>query len=414
MEKSPGNGESNRTLLCKNIPSSILKRQVLKEHFSQFGEVTKVLVNVERNTAAVEFATHQQAATARNLGTKIHSHDVILTWRKFSTRSNSQDGGSHAKKPTSSGLFGKALESAVGRKPPESTRKLSFPNPSQREAVREGLYDDLPPPGDWNEDDITPISAAKRNPWSHKKKDTSATEKPFSLFGRSREAATSNTGWPPTSNFSNNVVVKPELLEDKSKLFAPGSQNSAQPASSVFQVKNYFSQPNPRPGPGSVTATGAGVPGKSVNRREARSGPSLFGKPAVDSGAAGSKFLFGKPAIQVQSPEDSLSNRIPETTDTASTEGRRSVSPSSTFVWNRLSPAPPGGSRSSSPAALIPTTVPIRASPLLPTPQLCYQPHQLCYQPPQLCCPPLRRLVPPCQLWSVNKMRSLQQMPYSG
>lgn len=183
-------------------------------------------------------------------------------------------------------------------------------------------------------------------------------------------------------------------------MFAPGSQNSAQPASSVFQVKNYFSQPNPRPGPGSVTATGAGVPGKSVNRREARSGPSLFGKPAVDSGAAGSKFLFGKPAIQVQSPEDSLSNRIPETTDTASTEvivhshistscpryldlvlfslqsftqtlmlqGRRSVSPSSTFVWNRLSPAPPGGSRSSSPAALIPTTVPIRASPLLPTP----------------------------------------------
>lgn len=71
------------------------------------------------------------------------------------------DGGSHAKKPTSSGLFGKALESAVGRKPPESTRKLSFPNPSQREAVREGLYDDLPPPGDWNEDDITSISAAK-------------------------------------------------------------------------------------------------------------------------------------------------------------------------------------------------------------------------------------------------------------
>jgi len=62
----------------------------LKEHFSQFGEVTKVLVNVERNTAAVEFATHQQAATARNLGIKIHSHDVILTWRKFSTRSNSQ------------------------------------------------------------------------------------------------------------------------------------------------------------------------------------------------------------------------------------------------------------------------------------------------------------------------------------
>ena len=92
----------------------------------------------------------------------------------------SLDGSTPAAKSTTgplrSGLFGKAVSSATGKmigvrpsmsqsRPSAASRigtstaaPYSRPQPEgvvKREPVPEGLYDDLPPPSDWNEDSLS-------------------------------------------------------------------------------------------------------------------------------------------------------------------------------------------------------------------------------------------------------------------
>ena len=65
----------------------------MKTHFEQFGPVVKLLTNVDRGAASVEFETHQAAVNARRLGTKFESHEITITWKKRLSRSSSADNG---------------------------------------------------------------------------------------------------------------------------------------------------------------------------------------------------------------------------------------------------------------------------------------------------------------------------------
>ena len=50
------------------MPAEVNKAAIMMEHFSQFGEVVKVVPNVKKSTCLVHFADHAAAKTAKAKG----------------------------------------------------------------------------------------------------------------------------------------------------------------------------------------------------------------------------------------------------------------------------------------------------------------------------------------------------------
>uniref|UniRef100_G3VCS1 Germinal-center associated nuclear protein n=1 Tax=Sarcophilus harrisii TaxID=9305 RepID=G3VCS1_SARHA len=66
---------------CKNIPSYLNNRAILKEYFGRFGKVQRIYPRRNRNLAIVHFSDHASAALARKKGKGLHKH-VFIFWHK--------------------------------------------------------------------------------------------------------------------------------------------------------------------------------------------------------------------------------------------------------------------------------------------------------------------------------------------
>ncbi|KAH7946692.1 hypothetical protein HPB52_003451 [Rhipicephalus sanguineus] len=58
-------------LLCNQVPAELNNRQVLSQHFSQFGRLEHVTCDLKRKFATIYFSDHHSAALAKKRGTTI-------------------------------------------------------------------------------------------------------------------------------------------------------------------------------------------------------------------------------------------------------------------------------------------------------------------------------------------------------
>ena len=55
---SPESIQELKNLYCCNIPSDLMNRDLLRDHFSQFGQVLRLYLSYKRNSCSVHFKTH--------------------------------------------------------------------------------------------------------------------------------------------------------------------------------------------------------------------------------------------------------------------------------------------------------------------------------------------------------------------
>ena len=48
-------------IVCEQVPPQALNKKVLEKHFSKFGKVTKVTINLKKASAAIHFEDHKSA-----------------------------------------------------------------------------------------------------------------------------------------------------------------------------------------------------------------------------------------------------------------------------------------------------------------------------------------------------------------
>ncbi|XP_048858509.1 germinal-center associated nuclear protein-like [Brienomyrus brachyistius] len=61
-------------LQCKNIPASLNSKDILGEHFRQFGRVQRIFCRPQKNLAIVHFHDHASAAKAKKKGKLLRRH----------------------------------------------------------------------------------------------------------------------------------------------------------------------------------------------------------------------------------------------------------------------------------------------------------------------------------------------------
>ncbi|XP_022703660.1 uncharacterized protein LOC111268761 [Varroa jacobsoni] len=88
---SPPDTSKLTTILIKDLPEELNKRDTLLEHFSQFGEVTRVQCRSDC-TAIVHFKQHGDALAAKNKGKKISPQfrPVGIQWCRMGRQSSSE------------------------------------------------------------------------------------------------------------------------------------------------------------------------------------------------------------------------------------------------------------------------------------------------------------------------------------
>nr|XP_023665832.1 germinal-center associated nuclear protein isoform X1 [Paramormyrops kingsleyae] len=69
-------------LQCKNIPASLNSKDILGEHFRQFGRVQRIFCRPQKNLAIVHFHDHASAAKAKKKGKLLHRHELTIFWQR--------------------------------------------------------------------------------------------------------------------------------------------------------------------------------------------------------------------------------------------------------------------------------------------------------------------------------------------
>ncbi|XP_062580149.1 uncharacterized protein LOC134242131 [Saccostrea cucullata] len=89
-------------LICKNVPIGFNSGQKLRQHFTKFGEVTRVIPKPDKGLATIHFKTHEAALEAKRKGAVIMKGEKTMQifWSSFSPaakglgqKSSTEDGG---------------------------------------------------------------------------------------------------------------------------------------------------------------------------------------------------------------------------------------------------------------------------------------------------------------------------------
>ncbi|XP_051874599.1 germinal-center associated nuclear protein isoform X3 [Pristis pectinata] len=67
---------------CKNIPADLNKKEIIREHFSQYGKVQRVYCQTSKNLAVVHFANHVSASTAKRNGKTLCKQRIEIFWQR--------------------------------------------------------------------------------------------------------------------------------------------------------------------------------------------------------------------------------------------------------------------------------------------------------------------------------------------
>ncbi|XP_017285867.1 germinal-center associated nuclear protein isoform X2 [Kryptolebias marmoratus] len=70
------------TIMCRNVPHALNKKDVMEKHFARFGKVLRVFCRPAKNMAIVHFGDHASAAKAKKKGKLLHRHELLLLWQK--------------------------------------------------------------------------------------------------------------------------------------------------------------------------------------------------------------------------------------------------------------------------------------------------------------------------------------------
>ncbi|XP_077965920.1 germinal-center associated nuclear protein-like, partial [Styela clava] len=63
-------------IICHNVPPDLIdNRDLLRNHFEKFGQILRININAEKNTATVVFKTHEEAAAAKTEGAHVQQSD---------------------------------------------------------------------------------------------------------------------------------------------------------------------------------------------------------------------------------------------------------------------------------------------------------------------------------------------------
>ena len=87
---------SIQSIICEQVPTVALNERIMGKHFSKFGEVGKMYLNPEKQTAIIHFMDHKSARKAKEKGhlisTKIPPIGAIFYHRKNRNRKSSEMG----------------------------------------------------------------------------------------------------------------------------------------------------------------------------------------------------------------------------------------------------------------------------------------------------------------------------------
>ncbi|KAL4635621.1 germinal-center associated nuclear protein [Arapaima gigas] len=87
-----GLSPSDATVIqCKNIPSNLFGKDILRTHFSRFGKVHRIFCRPQKNLAIVHFQDHASAARAKKRGKLLHRQEIAIFWQKKKPRLEEKD-----------------------------------------------------------------------------------------------------------------------------------------------------------------------------------------------------------------------------------------------------------------------------------------------------------------------------------
>ncbi|XP_034549400.1 germinal-center associated nuclear protein isoform X2 [Notolabrus celidotus] len=81
-ESSEGLSADSTTIMCRDVPPALNKREILEKHFNHFGRVRKVFCRPGKNTATIHFNDHASAARAKKKGKMLHRQEIHLFLKK--------------------------------------------------------------------------------------------------------------------------------------------------------------------------------------------------------------------------------------------------------------------------------------------------------------------------------------------
>ena len=103
-----------KSIICEQIPQQALNKKVLEKHFSKFGKITKIYVNLKKATATIHFDDHKSAKKAKDKGHVIN-----------------------AQIPAIGAIFyRKAQKTGLPDASPDGAEETSFPAPNQRPKIK--------------------------------------------------------------------------------------------------------------------------------------------------------------------------------------------------------------------------------------------------------------------------------------
>ncbi|XP_069554900.1 germinal-center associated nuclear protein [Brachyistius frenatus] len=91
------------TIMCRNVPPALNKKDTIEKHFSRFGRVRKVFCRSAKNMAIVHFDDHASAAKAKKKGKVLHRQELLLLWQRKKQSPGDKDGRAAAGKEDAEG-----------------------------------------------------------------------------------------------------------------------------------------------------------------------------------------------------------------------------------------------------------------------------------------------------------------------
>uniref|UniRef100_UPI0037E89A44 germinal-center associated nuclear protein n=1 Tax=Semicossyphus pulcher TaxID=241346 RepID=UPI0037E89A44 len=147
------------TIMCRNVPPALNRKDIMEKHFVHFGKVHKIFCRPAKNMAIVHFKDHGSAARAKKKGKVLHRHELLLLWQKKKQQSPGDKGsrpaaGKEEAEEESTEDTGSKASSSPLRRPAfrapavSSTVALSRSSPVKKSSLAKSLQFDTEPSRD--------------------------------------------------------------------------------------------------------------------------------------------------------------------------------------------------------------------------------------------------------------------------
>uniref|UniRef100_A0A8C9RYG3 Germinal-center associated nuclear protein n=1 Tax=Scleropages formosus TaxID=113540 RepID=A0A8C9RYG3_SCLFO len=76
---------------CKNVPTNLNRKEIMRTHFSRFGRVLRVFCRPQKNLAIIHFQDHASATRAKKRGKLLHRQELAIFWHRKKPRPEKKD-----------------------------------------------------------------------------------------------------------------------------------------------------------------------------------------------------------------------------------------------------------------------------------------------------------------------------------